>query len=234
MRLAARACRLRKGRSKVVLVLSGDHRHPFEGERIRRTVRRAVRIARALDSNLPDVWIYGADCHRLPAIQSGALDTWIADWAVLARSPVFGEITESGNPLARSVREYGLFEGGSVAGAMEVLRKEYETSRVPVLVLFHVESMEGEDRSVARQLEKASGKPLFWQFLAQLDGTSYSVLNRLDDVRRERPMITNAHYSDSWNMDISAGLDAFQQFAMIKPYAGWARGFRRRAQHAQR
>ncbi|MFD0066889.1 VWA domain-containing protein [Streptomyces sp. NPDC056690] len=228
MSLAARASHLRKGQSKVVLVLSGDHRDPFEGERIRRTVRRAVRIAEALEQSLPDVWIYGADCHRLPAIQSGSLETWIADWAVLARSPVFSESRENDNPLARSVREYGLFKGGSVSNAMEVLRKEYGTSRVPVLVLFHVESMEGEDSRVARQLEHASGKPLFWQFLAQLDGMSWSVLNRLDDVRRERPRITNAHYNDSWNMDISAGLDTFQQFAMIKPYARWAREPRRR------
>ncbi|MGW1545240.1 VWA domain-containing protein [Streptomyces sp. NPDC002309] len=228
MRLAARASGLRKGQSKVVLVLSGHYRDPFEGERIRRTVRRAVRIADALDSSLPDVWIYGANCHRLPVIQGGSLETWIADWAVLARSPVFDGSRENGNPLARSTREYGLFKGGSVASAMEVLRKEYGTSRVPVLVLFHVESMEGEDSRVARQLEQASGTPLFWQFFAQLDEMYPSVLNRLDDVRRERPKITNAHYNGSWNMDISAGLDTFQQFAMIKPYARWVTVSRRR------
>ncbi|WSJ90919.1 VWA domain-containing protein [Streptomyces sp. NBC_01304] len=229
MRLAARVSGLRKGESKVVLVLSGDSRAPFEGERIRRTVRRAVRIAEALDSSPPDVWIYGADCHRLPAIQRGSLGRWIADWAVLAKKPVFDDSRVDGNPLARSVREYGLFEGGSVAGAMEALRKEYGASRLPVLVLFHLESMEGEDRRVARQLEKAAGSTLFWQFLAQLDETSWSVLDRLDDVRRERPSIANAHYISSWNMDISAGLDAFQQYAMIKPYARWVRESRRQA-----
>ncbi|MFF2851957.1 VWA domain-containing protein [Streptomyces sp. NPDC058001] len=229
MRLAARVSGLRKGKSKVVLVLSGDSRAPFEGERIRRTVRRAVRIAQALDSSLPDVWIYGADCHRLPAIQRGSPETWIADWAVLAKRPVFDESPGNDNPLACSVREYGLFKGGSVAGAMEVLQKEYGTSRRPVLVLFHVESMEVEDRRVARQLEKASGKPLFWQFLAQLDEMSFSVLDRLDDVRRERPRITNAHYNNSWNMDISVGLDVFQQYAMIKPYARWVRESHRQA-----
>ncbi len=228
MRLAARVSRLRKGQSKVVLVLSGGYRGPFEGERIRRTVRRGARIADALDSSLPDVWIYGADCRRLPAIKTGSLEAWMADWAVLARSPVFGESSEDGNPLARSTAEYGLFKGGSVASAMEVLRKEYGSSRVPVLVLFHVESMEGEDSRVARQLEKASGKPLFWQFLAQLDEMEPSVLNRLDDVRRERPSITNAHYNNAWDMDTSVGLDTFMQYGMIKPYARWARESRRR------
>lgn len=228
MRLAARVSGLRKGQSKVVLVLSGDRRAPFEGDRIRRTVRRAVRIAEALDSRPPDVWIYGTDCQRLPAIQRGSLETWIADWAVLAKRPVFEESRMKDNPLARFGRDYGLFKGGSVADAMEVLRKEYETSRVPVLVLFHVESMEGEDSRVARQLEKASGKPLFWQFLAQLDEMSWSVLNRLDDVRRERPRITNAHYNNSWDMDTSAGMDTFLQYAMIKPYARWVRESRQR------
>lgn len=228
MRLAARVSRLRKGQSKVVLVLSGEWRGPFEGERIWRTVRRGVRIADALDSNLPDVWIYGANCQRLPAIKSGSLDAWIADWAVLARNTVFGESSEKDNALARSIGEYGLFEGGSVASAMEVLRKEYGSSRLPVLVLFHVESMEGEDSGVARQLEKASGKPLFWQFLAQLDGMYPSVLDRLDDVRRERPSITNAHYNSLWDMDTSVGMDTFQQYGMIKPYARWVRETRRR------
>ncbi|MER5950213.1 VWA domain-containing protein [Streptomyces sp. NPDC001904] len=228
MRFAARVSRLRKGQSKVVLVLSGEYRRPFEGERIWRTVRRGVRIADALGSSPPDVWIYGADCQRLPAIKSGSLEAWIADWAVLARSPVFGKSSEDGNPLARSIGEYGLFKGGSVASAMEVLREEYGGSRVPVLVLFHVESMVGEDSRVARQLEEASGKPLFWQFLAQLDEMSWSVLDRLDDVRRERPSITNAHYNNSWDMDRSVGMDTFQQYGMIKPYARWVRESRRR------
>ncbi|MFF2225252.1 VWA domain-containing protein [Streptomyces globisporus] len=228
MRVAARVSRLRKGQSKVVLVLCGGYRGPFEGERVRRTVRRGVRIADALDSSPPDVWIYGADCHRLPAIKSGSLEAWIADWAVLARSPVFGTSKESGNRLACSAEEYGLFKGGSVADAMKMLRTEYGSSRVPVLVLFHVESMEGEDSGVAGELEKASGEPLFWQFLAQLDGMHPSVLNRLDDVRRERPSITNTHYNNSWDMDTSVGMDTFMQYGMIKPYARWAREPRRR------
>ncbi|MFF8794534.1 VWA domain-containing protein [Streptomyces globisporus] len=228
MRLAARVSRLRKGRSKVVLVLCGGYRGPFEGERVRRTVRRAVRIADALDSRPPDVWIYGADCHRLPAIKSGSLEAWIADWAVLAKSPVFGTSKENGNPLARSAEEYGLFNGGSVAEAMKILRTEYGSSLVPVLVLFHVESMEGDDSGVAGELEKTSGKPLFWQFLAQLDGMHPSVLNCLDDVRRERPSITNTHYNNSWDMDTSVGMDTFMQYGMIKPYARWAREPRRR------
>ncbi|MFE0630966.1 VWA domain-containing protein [Streptomyces sp. NPDC058864] len=226
---AARLSRLKRGKSKVVLVLSGDSRTAFEGQRIRLTVRRAVRIAQALDaSRVPDVWIYGADCHRLPPIPRDALEAWEADWAVLAQEPVFAESPVDDNLLARSAAEFGLFTGSSVAGAMERLRTEYENSRVPVLVLFHVGSVPDEDRAVAAQLEKAAGRPLFWQFIAQSDELPSSVLNRLDDVRAERPEITNAHLNDYWNLDFSAALDPFHQYAMIRHYARWVRTSRRR------
>ncbi|MEV7239576.1 VWA domain-containing protein [Streptomyces sp. NPDC051020] len=195
----------------------------------KKTVRRAARIAEYLDeAGVPDVWIYGADCHRLPAIERGCLEPWIADWAVLTKERIFPGSPVDENALARSVQGYGLFTSDSVANAMGTLTAEYGNSRMPVLVLFHVESMVGEDAAVAARLKKAAGKPLFWQFIAQLDELPWSVLDRLDDIREERPEIANAHYNGSWNLDISGGLDAFQQYSMIKPYARWVRESRRR------
>ncbi|MGW2352506.1 VWA domain-containing protein [Actinacidiphila glaucinigra] len=230
MRWAARMVRLKRRKSKVVLVLSGAGRLAFEGPRVRLTVRRAVRIAEALDdAGVPDVWIYGADCHRLPAIPRGSLGAWEADWAVLPKKPVFAEGRVDGNLLARSAAEFGLFTRGSLAAAMETLRTEYEHSPVPVLVLLHVDSVPDEDAAIAAQLEKAAGTPLFWQFFAQLDEVPSSVLDRLDEVREERPEITNAHFNTSWNHDFSGGLDPVLQYGLIRRYARWVRESRRPA-----
>lgn len=218
--MAARLSGLRKHRTKVVLALAGGGRRAFEQGDAEAVARRAAALAKYLDpAGVPDVWLYAAECHRLPEMDR--TETWIREWTVLRKRQILPGDRPPGNALERKAGE--LFSRYGVAGAMRTLAEEYGDSPVPVLVLFHVQGVDDEDAVIAGELEKAAEKPLFWQFFASLDTTLPSVLDHLAQLREERPQIRNAHYNDSWDLGSTPVLEPFMRYAWIRHYARWRR-----------
>ncbi|PAZ15330.1 hypothetical protein CLM62_14160 [Streptomyces sp. SA15] len=224
--LAARLSRLQKRKSRVVLALAGGSRGDFESGRAAGVLRRAARIAGYLDeSEELQVWIYASGCHRLPTVEAGRVDTWIADWCVLPKAQFFSGDRSRQNLLEQRAQDYGLFSGESISGAMKRLVTEYGDSRLPTLILFHTSIPENENRAISRLLEGASERRVFWQFFDPADVGNYdSILRRLDDVRRERPAIRNASLYSAWISDhTEVATDVFHYRELLKPFSRWVR-----------
>ncbi|MEU1621964.1 VWA domain-containing protein [Streptomyces sp. NPDC005722] len=225
---ATRISGTKRHSTRVVLALPGAHRHPFETGVIADMARRAAVLGELLAPGAGvDAWMYTSRPHRLPELRLPQAAGWIADWAVLPGEPLLSRDAAPGNLLARHSDRYELFGPEDAAAAIRGIARSLGVEDGPALVLFYVWGFHSEGPGMADQLEAASGRNVFWQFVGDT-GVGSSVLDRLDTLRVEAPHISN--------LDLYKGWDAIQETpeyfffrGVLKPFVRWRKARSRTA-----
>ncbi|MFI6334728.1 VWA domain-containing protein [Streptomyces sp. NPDC050535] len=224
--VAARRSGVPRNSTRVVLALPGAHRYPFEAGTVADVVRRAAVLGDFLSPTSDvDSWIYTSRAHRLPVLRLPDAARWIADWGVLPPEALLTQDAVPANLLARESDRYGLFGTEDAAAAVEGIAAGLPEDGVPVLVLFFFWGLHSEGPALADQLDAASGRRVFWQFLGDT-GAGSSVLDDLDALRSRAPHIQNVSLYRGWESMAETPEYLFHR-AVLKPFARWRKSLAR-------
>ncbi|MFI6057492.1 VWA domain-containing protein [Streptomyces sp. NPDC051286] len=146
----------------------------------------------------------------------------MADWGRLPKKTLLPRDAEPGNLLLRRAKSYSLFDGESVARAIQVIGESARPKDLPMLVLFFTWGNEGEDREIAGQLDRAAGANVFWLFFGDTE-LNMTVLDRLADLRVEAPHIGNVNFYQGWNYSIATTHPYMIYRGLMKPFSAWRR-----------
>ncbi|MFE6484703.1 VWA domain-containing protein [Streptomyces sp. NPDC057757] len=218
--VAARLSGVRENSTRVVLAVPGAHRHPFEVGTVADVVRRAAVLGQFLSpASEVDSWIYTSRAHRLPVLRLADVARWIADWGMLPPEALLTGDAVPPSLLARESERFGLFDAEDAAAAVEGIAAALPEDEVPVLVLFFFWGLHSEGPALADQLDAASGRRVFWQFLGDT-GTGSSVLDDLDALRSRAPHIRNVSLYRGWESMEGTPEYLFHR-AVLKSFARW-------------
>ncbi|MDX3263038.1 VWA domain-containing protein [Streptomyces sp. MI02-2A] len=217
---AARFSGVRRNSTRVVLVLPGAHRHPFEAGTVADMVRRAAVLGEVISPTSDvDPWIYTSQAHRLPSLRLSNAEQWIANWGVLPRAPLLSRDAAPGNLLTQHAERYALFDSEDPGQAVKEIAQNLPEGDAPTLVLFFFWGLYSQGPALADQLEAASGKNVFWQFLGD-PGINSSVLGDLDALRAEAPHIRNVSLYRGWD-SIEETPEYLFYRGVLKPFIHW-------------
>jgi hypothetical protein len=172
-----------------------------------------------------DSWIYTSRAHPLPTLRLADASRWIADWGALLTEPLLSADAAPVNLLARQAERYALFGPEDAGEAVKEIARSLSGGDVPVLVLFFVWGLHSEGPALADQLDAASGRNVFWQFLGDTS-TGSSVLEDLDALRAEAPHIRNVSLYRGWDsIEDTPGYLFYR--AVLKPFVRWRKSMAR-------
>jgi stress response protein SCP2 len=160
-------------------------------------------------------------CERLLALaclfdDDKAIDVFLFD----SRAIEAGEMSVDtiDGAVDRLLAKHKLGGGTDYAPVMNLVRRFYQGTRLPVYVLFVTDGAPGDKSASQKTLREASKEGVFWQFVG-VGGERFDFLEKLDDLRDR--FIDNADFFAVRDPSTLADEEIYR--LLLQEYPGWLR-----------
>lgn len=192
-------------RARVGLVIdaSGSMRRLYRHGVVQRAVERCAAVAACLDDDgQMDVWFFGNEPWRAPAVTEKGLDGYVAR-TFPAPSPSIGMTNNEPAVLNDVIRKY---------------TQEEADAKEPAFVLFFSDGGVAKSRDIERILVSAASHPIFWQFIG-IGKSNYGVLTRLDTLSGR--VVDNAGFFALDDLDAISDEELYAR--LLSEFPDWVR-----------